>query len=68
MPIEIRELVIRATVDPQGAGGSSGSGCGGGGARPPASQSSRRDAQSDENIVQRCVREVLRVLEDRQER
>lgn len=65
MPIEIRELVIRATVDP-------------GETRETASTSwrtssatqgqSQADAHSEEDLVQTCVREVLRVLNDKQER
>jgi hypothetical protein len=65
MPIEIRELVIRATVDPGGEPGRYG--------RPSAlkaeRQSSRQThARDDENLVQTCVREVLRILNDKQER
>ena len=60
MPIEIRELVIRATVDP---------GPHGGGATSPApSSSSRGSANAGDDVVQTCVREVLRILEDKRER
>ena len=62
MPIEIRELVIRATVDPNEAAG----GCG---TPASAAPSSRRDqANADGDVVQTCVREVLRILEDKRER
>lgn len=56
MPIEIRELVIRARVEPGGEG-------------PPASPSvpAARDAGGQE-LVRACVREVLRILEARSER
>ena len=65
MPIEIRELVIRATVslgeggdDGQGASGPSGAPVGGAGL-----------SQSDiEQIVQECVRQVMRMLARQQER
>jgi Family of unknown function (DUF5908) len=62
MPIEIRELVIRATVDP-GEGGS-------GGCRPSAAEqsSSRTQTSAENDVVQTCVREVLRILQDKQER
>jgi hypothetical protein len=57
MPIEIRELVIRARVDP-------------GDDRPVASNSmpAARDMEWQEELVQACVKEVLRILEDKRER
>jgi hypothetical protein len=79
MPIEIRELVIRATVDPHstgrgsgscgasgtsggtGAAGAAGSGPRGGGAASGASGAS-------DDVVQSCVREVMRMLEQKRER
>jgi hypothetical protein len=64
MPIEIRELVIRATVDPTGDGES---GCG-----KPSSKSapakSNAPSQAEPDVVQTCVREVLRILEQKRER
>ncbi len=65
MPIEIRELVIRATVAPAGEPGDGGSSSAARDAAQPLFQS---PAQDDEGLVQTCVREVLRVLADRQER
>jgi hypothetical protein len=62
MPIEIRELVIRATVG-AGASGSCGTHSAGSGESP-----SRTQPQSGDDIVQTCVREVLRILEDKRER
>ncbi len=65
MPIEIRELVIRATVslDDNGDAGQGASGPGaaavGGAALSP---------QDIEQIVQECVRQVMRVLARQQER
>jgi hypothetical protein len=69
MPIEIRELVIRATVDP-----AAGSGVGGaGGCGMPADKKTPTGevdgaTSADGDLVQRCVREVMRVLERKAER
>jgi len=66
MPIEIRELVIRATVDPKAealAGG-----CGSPLSKAGEKSRSRPHAGADDDVVQSCVREVLRILEDKQER
>jgi hypothetical protein len=64
MPIEIRELVIRATVDPGEA-----TDCG-----PPPPRSGK-PGQADASpqgdageLVQTCIREVLRILEEQRER
>lgn len=65
MPIEIRELVIRATVDPGETKEDSSSSWG---AKPSAQGPSQADAYSEDDLVQTCVREVLRVLNDKQER
>jgi hypothetical protein len=62
MPIEIRELVIRATVDPAETGG-----CGTP-SRAAQQASPRGQGHADDDVVQTCVREVLRILADRQER
>lgn len=65
MPIEIRELVIRATVDPGEAGG-----CGPG-TRPAKAgqgQQPRPESRSSDDLVQTCIREVLRILEEKKER
>lgn len=70
MPIEIRELVIRATVDPQATGNSSGS-CGLALSRPDGIQSPGggvASAGANDDLVQLCVREVMRILEEKQER
>jgi hypothetical protein len=63
MPIEIRELVIRATIDADGSPSS----------RSPRTPGGRRaddeTAPLDvEAIVQECVRQVLRVLAREKER
>ncbi len=59
MPIEIRELVIRARVDP-GEGRSTGA------TSPRGPEQGQTPEQDD--LVQACVREVLRILEEKQER
>ena len=57
MPIEIRELVIRAHVDPGETRSTA------------ASPSTPTPAVSRENdIIRACVQEVLRILEAKQER
>lgn len=66
MPIEIRELVIRATVDPLVGAGANGRG-------PESSHLSEKSAamshaSADDDLVQKCVREVLRILDDKRER
>jgi hypothetical protein len=64
MPIEIRELVIRATVNPGAAGG-----CGTSSA-PSAGAHSRAESQTrpQDDLVQTCIHEVLRILEEKRER
>lgn len=75
MPIEIRELVIRATVDPA-AGGDGASGAGNCGMPPDKGKDknaasgtggSEADAGGGD-LVQACVREVMRILERKAER
>jgi hypothetical protein len=67
MPIEIRELVIRATVDPTGE--AAGGGCGSSSPKAAAGKSAARPhGGADDEVVQTCVREVLRILEDKRER
>lgn len=56
MPIEIRELVIRARVNPGDEG------------RPERTANATREPARNEDLIQSCVQEVLRVLEDRLER
>jgi hypothetical protein len=66
MPIEIRELVIRATVDPGGK--AEAGGCQSTSPGSSAKSPSRPHGGGDDDVVQRCVREVLRILEDKRER
>lgn len=71
MPIEIRELIIRATVDPGGSGGDGAGGAGRCGPAPdkstPGAEREAASAQAD-SLVQACVREVLRILDAKAER
>lgn len=64
MPIEIRELVIRAVV------GGAAVETGGGAAAGPdeAAPAAQRDAAEADAIVQECVRQVLRILARDKER
>ena len=66
MPIEIRELVIRATVDP--SGGAGGGGCGASSSKAGAKSTSTPQPGAEDDVVQSCVREVLRILDDKRER
>lgn len=65
MPIEIRELVIRARISDQPENNA-------GDADGPHSGSAQAhaglSAEQAEHIVQECVRQVLRVLAQQQER
>ena len=65
MPIEIRELVIRATVDPSGSAADSFCGPK---SKDSTKSSSRSYSAGDDDTVQACVREVLRILADKRER
>lgn len=62
MPIEIRELVIRATIGPAADVGTRGDGEGG---RADGAAQAPLDVEA---IVQECVRQVLRVLARDKER
>lgn len=68
MPIEIRELVIRATVNPGNPGEGVAGGCGA--ALDKGAPGAERDAASAQadTLVQMCVREVLRILDAKAER
>ena len=57
MPVEIRQLVINSRVVADDK------------AEPPVSLSgSSGNAEEQLEIIERCVAEVMRILEDRQER
>lgn len=53
MPIEIRELVIRAVVEPP---------------RPASSSSEERPAEDRARLIQDCVGEVMKALRRARER
>jgi Family of unknown function (DUF5908) len=57
MPIEIRELVVRARIDP-----------GDEAEAPPSGASGSGETSRDEDLVRACVQEALRVVELRSER
>lgn len=59
MPVEIKELVIRAVVEPRGQRAVVET------PPPPDSSPSREDREA---IVQACVKRVLRILERSRER
>lgn len=54
MPVEIKELIVRVTVDPAV----------GGNAPPPPGQPSRER----EAVVAECVEQVLEILREKEER
>jgi hypothetical protein len=58
MPIEIRELVIRARVEPGN----------GRAATPSTSDPGQGHPLRQDELIQVCVREVLRILEEKRER
>lgn len=68
MPIEIRELVIRATVDPSADGVGGAGGCGSSSKKDAGKGTPDNSTSADGDLVQACVREVLRVLERKAER
>lgn len=57
MPIEIRELVIKATVDQSQGGGASAPGKG-----------SQSNSSPGEDLIKECVEKVLAILEEKNER
>jgi hypothetical protein len=61
MPIEIRELVVRARIDP-GTDPAPGSDRSGGGGR------GGRRGQDERDLVRACVQEALRAVADHRER
>ena len=57
MPIEIRELVVRARIDPEGDR-----------SQETAIGRSTDSRVEEESITRACVQEVLRILESKRER
>ena len=60
MPIEIRELVIKATVLPKGNSPSEG-----GATKPPNTDNT---VSEQEEIIKACLERVLEILKDKYER
>ena len=56
MPIEIKELIIRTTVDPKAEGGETGAAGG------------RKADKSSAQIVSECVEQVMEILRKQRER
>jgi hypothetical protein len=52
MPIEIRELVIKATIVPEGSGSNA----------PSASSSGNNNVSPNEELVNTCVEKILEIL------
>jgi hypothetical protein len=61
MPVEIRELIIRTVVEPRQGGSSQADSR----LEPPTAS---RPSVDSADIVQECVREVLRILAAQRER
>ncbi len=55
MPIEIKELIVRATIDPEGPKGSTGA-------------SGRKKEKSSDEIVAECVEQVMEILRKERDR
>lgn len=58
MPIEVRELVIKATVAQEGAGG----------AVSTPSDNSNNNISTSEEIITTCVEKVLEILKEKDAR
>ncbi len=56
MPIEIRELIIKATVVQEG---------GGAGAAETGAGSGNNDASPNEELIKNCVEKVLEIIKDK---
>ena len=65
MPIEIRELHIRMSVGPPVGTGGGNTTSGSSGAHGPSSDTA---GTADEELVTRCVEQVLEILRNRSER
>ncbi len=56
MPIEIRELIIRATIAQDDKGG--------GPERPP-SEGNNNDVSANEQLINDCVEQILEILKEK---
>jgi hypothetical protein len=55
MPLEVRELVIKAVVVPEGASG---------GAPPGGAAAGNNDVSPNEELIKTCVEKVLDILKE----
>jgi hypothetical protein len=60
MPIEVRELIIKSTVVPEGGAGG-GAAAGGGG----AGRAGNNDTSPNEELIKTCVDKVLEIIKDK---
>jgi hypothetical protein len=60
MTVEIKELIVRATVQENTGGGQP--------APPPAAGDDSAPVPANDAVIQACVREVLRILRREKER
>jgi hypothetical protein len=58
MPIEVRELIIKATIVQEGTGGASSA----------PSSSSNNNVSANEEIITACVEKILEILKEKHER
>ena len=58
MPIEIRELVIKATIVQEGTAGAS----------TAPSSSSNNNVSANEEIITACVEKIIEIINDRNDR
>ena len=58
MPIEVRELVIKATVQQSGSNGSSGA----------STSSGNNTVSGNQEIINLCVEKILEILKEKNER
>jgi len=58
MPLEIRELVIKATINQENAGGT----------KPSVNTQSANASNTNEQIINTCVEKVLEILKSKNQR
>ncbi len=56
MPIEVRELVIKATVEQEGGGANAGAG---------TASSGNNSVSPNEEMIKMCVEKVLEIIKER---
>ena len=60
MPIEVRELIIKSTVVPEGGAGGTGAAADGG-----AGGVGNNDTSPNEELIKTCVDKVLEIIKDK---